>query len=630
MRFFIFFIVVSFFCFEIEADLKSFNPEEAVWMIHEPSSGVQGTGFVVEKKFLVTALHVIEPMFKEKNPYLSLLANMGLGASVEDRKIVLLRQGSSSLLRIKRVVDFSYAYDLAVLEIEREVEHSLSLRSSPLKYGEPIFILGYPHGEFAKMESKLFRENVLHYLFDIRRGVYAKDNVKGASGSPVLDSDGRVIGVLVETFGNDGSVIGSMVEKLNAVKMGYLKKLIRNSNRRLQPFTSRSKIFPVIRGKKDHLYDLAYNGNPLYQYILAKKPGNTENFYVYWMKKAAGNNLPDAQYELAIYYRDQFIGEGDEESLRRSFYWMKRAARSGNLLVAQYELSGMYGDKEYGQKDLEKSFYWMKKAAKQKRSFPRVKYELAAKYDEGEGTEPNPKQSFYWMKRAAEQGLSEAQYELAVKYEKGDGIRKNLKRSFYWMKRAAEQGLSEAQYELAVKYEKGDGIRKNLKRSFYWMKQAAEGGSQEARYGLAVKYSRGEGTEQNLELAMEWFEKAENKNYSFYGVQLRIVNKSLDDKNFTEGLRTLLLFADMGNVLAHYKLAHMYDKGEGVERDPERSFYWMKRAAEGGYVLARYELAIKYEKGEGTEKNPELAQRYFELAAEGRHPLALRRCSGAF
>lgn len=513
MRFFIFFIILSslssFFCFETGAYKLnvSVDIKKAVWKVEDSEGKVQGSGVVIDNRFFVTALHVIAPVFRESDPVLDFLSYVGMKSTIKDKDIILSQKGNSSSLRIKRVVGMSYAYDLAILEIEGEVEHSLSLRKSSLKYEEPVLMLGYPHGEFVEMKSKLSSEDILHYQFHIRRGFYTngEDNVRGASGGPVLDSGGQVVGILVEATNSDGTVIGSMTERIDVIKVNFLKKLIQNTQRRLRPLTADLQLRRYIRDKIDELYSFAER-SPLYQYILAKKQKDAIS-YVNEMKKAAIKGFPDAQYELALYYLESFIFEQEEEQLRKGFYWMKRAAGSGNLVLAQYELARMYteeGDKQ----NFERSFYWMKKAAENKRVFPKAEYGLAAKYDEGEGIERNPKQSLYWMKRAAEHNLPEAQYELAVQYERGDGVKKSLERSFYWMRRAAKQGLREAEYELAVKYEKGEGIDRDFERSFYWMKRAADKGSQEAQYELAIKYEKGEGIEKNSELAQRYFELA--------------------------------------------------------------------------------------------------------------------------
>jgi TPR repeat protein len=50
--------------------------------------------------------------------------------------------------------------------------------------------------------------------------------------------------------------------------------------------------------------------------------------------------------------------------------------------------------------------------------------------------------------------------------------------------------------------------------------------------------------------------------------------------------------AELGDVAAHYELAVMYQKGEGVEKDEKKRVYHLEVAAIGGLDLARYYLGV--------------------------------------
>ncbi|GES99793.1 kinase-like domain-containing protein [Rhizophagus clarus] len=65
-----------------------------------------------------------------------------------------------------------------------------------------------------------------------------------------------------------------------------------------------------------------------------------------------------------------------------------------------------------------------------------------------------------------------------------------------------------------------------------------------------------------------------------------------------------------------YDLAVCYVKGEGIEINLERAFYWYQKAAENGIKEVMIDLAGCYENGEGTEKNLEKAFYWNKKAAE--------------
>ena len=49
--------------------------------------------------------------------------------------------------------------------------------------------------------------------------------------------------------------------------------------------------------------------------------------------------------------------------------------------------------------------------------------------------------------------------------------------------------------------------------------------------------------------------------------------------------------AELGDLMAHYNLGYMYEKGEGVEEDEEKAVYYYEKAAIGGHPFARHNLA---------------------------------------
>jgi len=74
--------------------------------------------------------------------------------------------------------------------------------------------------------------------------------------------------------------------------------------------------------------------------------------------------------------------------------------------------------------------------------------------------------------------------------------------------------------------------------------------------------------------------------------------------------------AEHGNVKAMYELALAYKKGDGVERNAEQFFQWMRRAALADHQDAMLDLAFAYEDGEGVDPNIDLSFGWKKKAAE--------------
>ena len=74
-----------------------------------------------------------------------------------------------------------------------------------------------------------------------------------------------------------------------------------------------------------------------------------------------------------------------------------------------------------------------------------------------------------------------------------------------------------------------------------------------------------------------------------------------------------------------FRLGWTYLCGLGVERDDNRSAYWLRRAAEQGHCEAQFELGQKYLLARGVPQDYKQAVDWFRQAAEQGHGGALLR-----
>ncbi len=78
--------------------------------------------------------------------------------------------------------------------------------------------------------------------------------------------------------------------------------------------------------------------------------------------------------------------------------------------------------------------------------------------------------------------------------------------------------------------------------------------------------------------------------------------------------------------LAECQVGYFYSEGIGVEKNPEKAFYWTKSAAEHGDRDAQYNLAIFLETGFGCKKDAVQAKVWCEKAAAQGQKEAADKC----
>ncbi len=83
-----------------------------------------------------------------------------------------------------------------------------------------------------------------------------------------------------------------------------------------------------------------------------------------------------------------------------------------------------------------------------------------------------------------------------------------------------------------------------------------------------------------------------------------------------EGVTLLRRAADRGFAMAQYRLAKLYERGEGVGVDLAVARQWTERAAAGGNRRAMHDLGVYFARGEGAPLDEAAAFRWFRQAAE--------------
>jgi localization factor PodJL len=83
-----------------------------------------------------------------------------------------------------------------------------------------------------------------------------------------------------------------------------------------------------------------------------------------------------------------------------------------------------------------------------------------------------------------------------------------------------------------------------------------------------------------------------------------------------DGVGLLRRAADRGFAMAQYRLAKLYERGEGVQADLVVARQWTERAAAAGNRRAMHDLGVYFARGEGAPLDEAAAFRWFRQAAE--------------
>lgn len=190
-----------------------------------------------------------------------------------------------------------------------------------------------------------------------------------------------------------------------------------------------------------------------------------------------------------------------------------------------------------------------------------------------------------WEKQAAE-GDAQAQYELGRALAKGEGIQKNSAQAAELLQKAADAGIPGAMDWIGFLYLTGEGLPKSEEKAAEWFKKGAEAGwpKSQLNYGLILR--QGKSIELSNEKSLEWIQKA----------------------------------ADGGFVEANAVFGRIYFNGDRLQPPvPEKSFPYIKVAAEAGDPVCQNILGLTYQNGLGNSaehKAPEKAIDWFRKAAE--------------
>ena len=228
-----------------------------------------------------------------------------------------------------------------------------------------------------------------------------------------------------------------------------------------------------------------------------------EAVHLYYEAAKRGESY--AQVCLAEMYEDKkgFAKDsyGMKNHLERAFYWYQKAAQNeypeGQLQVARCYEHGIGVDQ-----DEEQALSWTKRSAEH--GYGRAQTVLGIKYLYGEGVEEDEKQAVVWFQKAAEQGDKRAKRYLGICYENGYGVEEDYTLAVKCYEEAIQAGDSNAKTLLGNMYCYGKGVEEDQEQAVAYYLQSAQEGDFEGLEAVGRCYAKGIGVEVDYEKAEQY------------------------------------------------------------------------------------------------------------------------------
>lgn len=182
--------------------------------------------------------------------------------------------------------------------------------------------------------------------------------------------------------------------------------------------------------------------------------------------------------------------------------------------------------------------------------------------------------------KASESNNKEAEFYLGTMYDNGYGVEQNHNIAHDWFLKAANKGHLESQNNLGYFYQYGIGCTKNIQESVKWYKMAADAGYGYAQFNLGYYYLKGDGNDPDL------------------------------------GIKYYKMAVESGNIRAINDMANFYLKGTYIEKDENKAFELLNKAASKNDALAMYNLGCCYQLGAGIPMDLKKAYLTFVEAAK--------------
>lgn len=228
------------------------------------------------------------------------------------------------------------------------------------------------------------------------------------------------------------------------------------------------------------------------------------------------------------------------------------------------------------------------------------------------GQEKDIPKAIEWFKKGVRRCDTHCMNHLSAIYLSEDTICrkwKDTQTGIDLLKRAGKLGDGDAYAQLGAFYSMGnEHVCKDDDKYFEYTQKGAELGSAWAICNLGVAYASGYGVEKDLDKAVELWRQSSDMGTAHASLSL---HSHYFGKDNALSKKYLLKAAKQGSKDANRVIGfHYYDGTILFERNYNQAFAYFKQAADMGDITACEKIAYMYEKGEGCERNPDKAKEY--------------------
>ena len=376
---------------------------KAVWKVEFSNDSRTGTAFAIGKDMFVTNFHVIEAARISNN--------------VSGR--IFVRKGNKILEC--QVIRVDVVEDLAIFKIINGEEVTDYLKLSDQASSGNLYALGFPQGvEKILIHSKEHGIFDFGYSFSIVMDTF---NLKGGSGSPVLNDQQEVVGVTMHGYQNI----------LDVRKVDQLIKLLRGDiGLNCSKLSLSSCIQQAISILKRQNTERAKYQLGIRHYFARNQDRQAFKMF----SQASKKDHPRARYMLSVLVYTIYTKTNDRKYLDEVLALLLPLAKAGYVKA---QIKAVDINMKNG--NTEEAVYWIRRV---EQTNPFIARFLLGKIHEiGYGVEKDETKALELYQETAAKGYQPALEKLAKKYLTGDGVKQDIKKALDFLSHLSQEDIED-------------------------------------------------------------------------------------------------------------------------------------------------------------------------------------------